>query len=396
MYEDKINELNELIILYSDKKLLNSTLKRIIIDNWNIILNSESFQKHINNIFLTHKSDSDKYFAIQYFYSCLKRFEIPITFREFCEKFNIPTKDILDSNNISYNLLNNIIEELKDFPVLSFRQTINNWKQGKHNQKAWDEFPSKKYFGIDEVPKETERIFNVEHPPKSTSKRSRNWRKELIDRYKINSEIKTTHEKNKKNVCENIDDVTINRFLQTKYIDEQYDIYTLIIIDPDFAIWSILAQRKTNFIAFNRNFRLNFEFVKGFTLKYNDQIFIRVPILTTLESIAKATKSFINKYQEYPIIGSINKIITEEYGYYIQSKIKRQYLNYINIEGSFNINYNLDTYYSEYIDNKNYPYVRNLDIPINTNDYKIVLDHTTILGLKQKRKVEKDRRKKKK
>ena len=56
---------------------------------------------------------------------------------------------------------------------------------------------------------------------------------------------------------------------------------------------------------------MNFNFVKGFTFRYNDQISIRVPILTTLESISKATKSFINKFQEYPIIGSINKVITE-------------------------------------------------------------------------------------
>ena len=365
MEQDKINKLNELFILYLDNKLLNRTLKRIIIDNWSIILNSEAFKIHVKNIIFFHETKEEKFQALTTFYSCLGRFQIPISFVEFTNMFGINlTKDSYKSNQtefkIDFNLINESIDNIIKIPIKSIKDIIDSWKHDPKKINAWEKFPSMEYFGINEFPPPKEKIFKVKHEVRSPSKASRNWRKELAQKYKVNSTIKQAKNRNKANVYETHDDKTLNTYIDYNLYDENYDFYTIIVIDPDFALWTILSQRKTNIMILNTNLNYNTEYINGINIKYNEQIYTKLPYLCSLDSIVKICDTFITYYENYPIIGTIDQVIKEEYGYYIISRTNKRFNYYLGVK-NVKFECNLTSYEINYINNDKYPHIYNDD-----------------------------------
>ena len=376
--QDKINKLTELFILYSNHKLLNRTLKRMINENWAKVLNSWLIDFPINQ-FKKKYSDTPQYYtAIFQFYSCLNRFDIPLSFKEFCNRYNI--KFTSYNYDFNYNIkesenLVNLILNYNNIPTIS--KTIDLWQQekDKKNKRINDNFiriESEFYYDIFEKPfiYKSPVKFNVRHikdNKNSNSKdKNKDWRKQLYNNYKSKSEIKLAKDlktNNKtKNIYLSIDNNTINNYIDNINYDNEYLINTIIQIEPEIYTWTIVAQRKVNFIILNPNVNFNLAAVYAWNLKYNNFTIIS-PIRNNYETIAKQAKTRLYEFDNiYPIIGRIKSINKEDYGYFIQSIVYNESIPDIDLFID-DIKIDLKYYPIDKPNANNYVYINNIDIP---------------------------------
>ena len=330
MAEDKINkQLDELFILYSDQHLLNKTLRRIIIENWSTILYSNTFLEYINQIKLIYAHEDSFFSAMTILFSCLKRFELPLTYEDFMAMFNVPLTDsngeIKERSYIHITEeFNTIIDHILNIPLPSIASSIYAWIKPPNSNK-FEELKSIPFLNYDEDFIPIKKTFNIKHGTKTPSKTDKNWRQDLIFKFKAKSVIKESKKDLlNKDVYLNLDNKTINDYISLTNLDKIYEIGTIIPIDDSFEIWSIVMQRKTHIILLKRNqkFKYKLDYIKGFKYRFNDIISYVTDYDLNYNDLATEVNCFITYYEEFPILGSIKSINKESYGIYIISQIK--------------------------------------------------------------------------
>ena len=301
MAEDKINkQLDELFILYSDQHLLNKTLRRIIIENWSTILYSNTFLEYINQIKLIYAHEDSFFSAMTILFSCLKRFELPLTYEDFMAMFNVPLTDsngeIKERSYIHITEeFNTIIDHILNIPLPSIASSIYAWIKPPNSNK-FEELKSIPFLNYDEDFIPIKKTFNIKHGTKTPSKTDKNWRQDLIFKFKAKSVIKESKKDLlNKDVYLNLDNKTINDYISLTNLDKIYEIGTI---------------------------KYKLDYIKGFKYRFNDIISYVTDYDLNYNDLATEVNCFITYYEEFPILGSIKSINKESYGIYIISQIK--------------------------------------------------------------------------
>jgi len=310
MSESKSNNAYESVNFFYNrfnKSKIKALLYRTLKDIWSDIILSDKFDKLLMNIKkLNEPFRSQTGYAL---IDIIRQYNCP-----FCQH----VEDILDINrnligSTCYNN-NNIIKiilEILNCETNTISEYILKDKINKINTNLYTKY---EYRWEDDLDEEIE-IQNKDN--------------EVINTWKNLSYIAYQTKSINNNVISNIiDDIrnnsnynigNLNNYneLMVDRLKERYLCYTCIVNNPDIDIDEIIDKRYTNLIIVNEGFAINRTQLK--VDKFNNNIFISMN--DNLKEFVKNNNVLLTKWQEYTILGNLQLIQQEIYGFYVYSYI---------------------------------------------------------------------------
>lgn len=314
--QEQINQ-DEIFNLLSHRRLIKLTIRRLVSDSWNIILNSNEFNNIINKIRRNYDINTQVN-LIREIHKTLIRFRLNKPIDILLYKFNIDKDQFnkIESNIKYFNpyLRNQIIKEILDIPITNVDEIIQSWYTSQIDIKL--DSSNDHYIGTTPIKSRKKKIiFQISKTFRQFESTPRfNW----IENMNINRVIREYMETNDN--IENLSPDQINNYVLNTLKYKTHKFYTIIQLNNRIDTWKIIMERKINLIIQNKSLKFINDHVKMKGCIFNNLYYYvnnNIKEKTFEQFICNNIKTYLSEYLGFQIPGTIKYVRKEIFGYYI-------------------------------------------------------------------------------
>ena len=317
--QSKENEIHNLL---THKSLLIKSIKRLISDSWNKIIENSELKKFINK--LNEKlSLSQRINIALNVYKVIRKYKFKFTIQTIYDLFHINPNDIKNYKNKidfgTYKYETYIIYKiLDDKDCIDVDDIINKWITSQKDFKF--DHQEKHYKGSTPIKtRKSQTYFTSKKVFHKYELKDINWRK-------LASYNKAIHDLfyDKEFKLNEYNEDTVNKFIYDNILKENHKCYTIIHINQDIETWKIIAERKTNLIIQFNNLKYKNSFIKYNKFNFGEKNYITKNKYNNFVTFLSSLGSYANEYKSFQIPGAIQYVRKELFGYIIVSYINEK------------------------------------------------------------------------